>query len=80
MENNKRLYREQTPETKQKISNSMKQYFANRSTEEARSTASKHSEAMKRYWSRIPSKSEYQGLTMDEYLRGNTLSNERKNG
>ena len=68
----KRQYREQSDETKQKISNSMKDYHKNKGINAARACASKQSQAMKRYWSGIPSKSEYQknqsSLTMHEYL------------
>lgn len=68
----KRQYREQSDETKQKISNSMKQYHQTKSTNAARACASKQSQAMKRYWQAIPSKSEYQtnqsNLTMQQFL------------
>jgi hypothetical protein len=68
----KRQFREQSAETKQKISNSMKDYHKNKGVNAARACASKQSQAMKRYWQSIPSKSEYQknqsNLTMQQFL------------
>ena len=72
----KRLYRELNPETKQKISQSMKNYHNNvKTTEQARSTASKLSSSLKKYWDGVPSQLDYNRnthTTMQEYLRGNT--------
>jgi hypothetical protein len=56
----KRQYREQSDETKQKISNSMKKYHETKGVNAARTCASKQFQSMKRYWQSIPSKSEYQ--------------------
>ena len=71
----KRLYRELNPKTKQKISQSMKNYHNNvKTTEQARSTASKLSSSLKKYWDGVPSQSDYNRnthTTMQEYLRGN---------
>ena len=67
----KRQYREQSDETKQKISNSMKKYHETKGINAARSCASKQSEAMKRYWQRIPSKTNSNNIgdvTMQDYL------------
>lgn len=70
----KRLYRELNPETKQKISQSMKNYHNNvKTTEQARSTATKLSSSLKKYWNGVPSKSDYNRTTyttMQEYLQG----------
>lgn len=73
----KRQYREQRPETKEKISNSLLTYHANKGTEQKRETASKISRALLNYWQHVPSRSEYerqnQGLSMQEYLCGHTF-------
>lgn len=72
----KRQFREHRPETKEQISKAMKEYHKNKGTEAARSCASKQSQAMKRYWQGIPSKSEFDKqnhsgeLTMQDYLNG----------
>ena len=52
----KRIYRELSDNTKKKISTSMKQYHTNKTAAQIQSTAEKQSQAMKRYWSNIPSK------------------------
>ena len=52
----KRIYRELSDATKQKISNSMKQFHSNKTAAQIQSTAEKQSKAMKKYWSNIPSK------------------------
>jgi hypothetical protein len=67
----KRQFREQSDETKQKISDSMKKYHETKGVNAARTCASKQSEAMKRYWMRIPTKSDYNSkgeVTMQDYL------------
>ena len=54
----------------------MKAYHKSKGTEAARACARKQSEAMKRYWQGIPSKSEFDKqnhpgeLTMQDYLNG----------
>lgn len=48
-----RQYRELSNEVKQKISDSMKKYHAQRGTEKQRSTNKSISNSMKRYWSTI---------------------------
>ena len=52
----KRIYRELSNNTKQKISAAMRQFHANKTAAQIQSTAEKQSQAMKRYWSNIPSK------------------------
>ena len=74
----KRLYRNLSDETKEKISQSMKNFHSNiKTTEQARSTASKLSSSLKRYWDTVPYKSDCDKnthTTLQEYLRGG-LSN-----
>lgn len=48
-----RQYRELSNEVKQKISDSMKKYHAQRGTEKQRSTNKSISNSMKRYWTTI---------------------------
>ena len=52
----KRPYRELTDSTRQKISDSMKQFHANKTAAQSQKTSEKQSQAMKKYWSSIPSK------------------------
>jgi len=52
----KRIYRELSNNTKQKISAAMRQFHANKTAAQIQSTAEKQSKAMKKYWSNIPSK------------------------
>lgn len=52
----KRFYREPSEETIKKISDSMKQYHANRSVGEKQATSAKQSASMKRYWQGVPSR------------------------
>lgn len=52
----KRIYRELSNNTKQKISAAMKQFHANKTAAQIQSTAEKQSQAMKKYWSNIPYK------------------------
>lgn len=52
----KRTYRELTDSTRQKISDSMKQFHANKTAAQSQKTSEKQSQAMKKYWSSIPSK------------------------
>lgn len=51
-----RQYRELSDNTKQKISAAMRQFHANKTAAQIQSTAEKQSQAMKKYWSNIPSK------------------------
>ena len=69
----KRIYRNLKDETKEKIAQSMKRYHQEKTTEQARTTASKLSSSMKKYWSGVPNKNEYQQeqhRTMEDFLRG----------
>lgn len=50
-----RTTRNQTPLTKKKISDAMKQNHQNRGEDEKRQTSEKQSNSMKQYWSSIPS-------------------------
>lgn len=52
----KRQYRELSDNTKQKISAAMRQFHANKTAAQIQSTTEKLSQAMKKYWSNIPSK------------------------
>ena len=52
----KRIYRELSGGTKQKISDSMKQFHSNKTAAQIQSTSKKQSESMKNYWANIPSK------------------------
>jgi hypothetical protein len=52
----KRQYRELSDGTKQKISDSMKQFHSNKTAAQIQSTSKKQSESMKNYWANIPSK------------------------
>ena len=49
-----RFYREHKTETIKKISDSMKDFHANRSIDDKRATSEKQSMSMKRYWEGIP--------------------------
>lgn len=49
-----RIYREHNKDSIKKISDSMKEYHANRDIDSKRATAEKQSDSMKRYWARIP--------------------------
>lgn len=51
-----RQYRELSNNTKQKISAAMRQFHANKTAAQIQSTTEKQSQAMKKYWSNIPSK------------------------
>ena len=52
----KRIYRELSDNTKKKISTSMKQYHTNKTAAQTQRTSERQSQAMKKYWSNIPSK------------------------
>ena len=52
----KRIYGELSDNTKKKISTSMRQFHANKTAAQTQSTSEKQSQAMKKYWSNIPSK------------------------
>lgn len=52
----KRIYRELSNNTKQKISAAMRQFHANKTAAQIQSTSKKQSESMKNYWANIPSK------------------------
>ena len=49
-----RINREQTPQTKQKISDAMKKKHQERGEEAKQQTAEKQSDSMKNYWRSIP--------------------------
>lgn len=65
-----RVFRELSDETKRKISDAMKRYHHdNRNNVEAnRKTSAKRSEALKRYWERIPSRKQGQGATIQDIM------------
>ena len=70
----KRLYRNLSDETKEKISKSMKNFHSNvKTTEQARQTSKKLSSSLKNYWDRVPTRSEYNNsnhVTMKDFLQG----------
>ena len=70
----KRLYRNLSDETKEKISKSMKNFHSNvKTTEQARQTSKKLSSSLKNYWDRVPTRSEYDNsnhVTMKDFLQG----------
>lgn len=70
----KRLYRNLSDETKEKISKSMKNFHNNvKNTEQARQTSKKLSSSLKNYWDRVPTRSEYDNsnhVTMKDFLYG----------
>lgn len=51
-----RQYRELSNNTKQKISAAMRQFHANKTAAQTQRTSERQSQAMKKYWSNIPSK------------------------
>lgn len=60
--NMKRIYREQPQTVKDKISQSMKQYHANKSENDKQKTKIKQAASMRKYWGQIPSKEENNNL------------------